>query len=141
MSSHILSFTKYTQITAPVTGNTLVIITGLHFGSASEDVEVEFYNRDHEVTIRQKVEKVTNNTIEITTSPWMAPGPGDYGDDARIMDVVVIVKGDKKSNEKENALPMLSEELSEPVIEDFTPDGGRAGPETWVTIEREGTLL
>ncbi|MGB4377079.1 MAG: IPT/TIG domain-containing protein, partial [bacterium] len=54
----------------PVTGNTTVIITGLHFGSASEDVEVEFYNRDHEITIRQKVEKVTNNTIEITTNPW-----------------------------------------------------------------------
>jgi|GEM_PF-2803491 len=124
----------------PVTGNTTVIITGLHFGSASEDVEVEFYNRDHEITIRQKVEKVTNNTIEITTNPWMAPGPGDYGDDARIMDVVVIVKGDKKVT-KENAFTYVAEELSEPVIEDFTPDGGGAGGGTWVTIEGRNFII
>ncbi|MGB3932449.1 MAG: IPT/TIG domain-containing protein, partial [bacterium] len=122
----------------PVGGGTTVIITGLHFGNVLEHVEVTFTN-EYGIVIRQNVNRVSNNTIEITTNSWAPPEPEEYDADARLMDVVVKVRD--KEVKKENAFSYVLEELSEPVIDGFTPDGGGHRGGTRVTIEGRNFII
>ena len=120
----------------PVAGGTTVIITGLHFGNEIENVKVTLYNEKYQVGREQEVVSVSERAIQFKTIPWepFDDQGEDDSDAARLMDVIVEIGSKERSATKKNAFVYLIEQISEPVIEDFSPDGGGASGGTQVRI-------